>query len=672
MILLDGDLLRAGLSRDLGFSTLDRMENIRRAGETAKLLSDAGHTVLAAFITPLESIRQAVRGIFAPGRYVEIFLDCPLPVCEARDPKGLYSRARSGEIPEFTGISSPFEQPAGSDFTVRTGDQTVEESVNSILDFLEQRFVDLRHSNTTGRSVRTSTGRVVVLGLDCVPPQLVFDEAGEELHNLRALVSHGVWGPLRSTDPPITVPAWTTITTGKDPGELGIYGFRNRMDHGYDEMVVVNAGHVHARRVWNHLEDVGKYSILVGVPQTYPPQAHNGITVADFLSPEVDPPPTHPAELAEELHRLAGGPYIADVKDFRNKDRKELLGDLYRMTKYRFRLASDLLLRKPWDFFMMVEIATDRLHHAFWRFAARDHRLYEPGNPFENVIGQFYRYLDSCIGSLLALLDDDTTVLVISDHGAKSMVGGVRINQWLIDHGYLVLKGRPDAGAPLSPDMIDWPRTKVWSEGGYYARIFFNVKGRERQGAVEPGDYDALRKELARQLESMPDENGRPMSNQILKPEDIYRACANVPPDLLVYFDSLARRAVGNVGYHEVLCSENNTGPDDANHDPTGIFIGTRMRDLRRGVVKGTRIPDASCLDITPTILHEFGLPKPADLGGKVIDLDTEARRDVVEGDTCANDNRTHVSSDPPETDHGYTSEEAEIVKKRLTELGYF
>jgi adenylyl-sulfate kinase len=670
VVLLDGDLLRSGLNKDLGFSATERAENLRRAGETAKLLSDAGHTVLAAFITPFESIRKAVRGIFEPNRYVEVFLDCPLSVCEARDPKGLYSKARNGEIPEFTGISSPFETPMAADFSVATGDQTVEESVSSILQFLEKRFADLRVFSSAGRSFRTSERRVAVLGLDCVPPGLVFDNPENKLHNLRALMQHGVWGSLLSTDPPITLPAWTTITTGRDPGELGIYGFRNRVDHSYDEMEVFNSSHVRSRRLWNHLEDEGKSSILIGVPQTYPPRPHNGITVSDFLAPDVGAPSTHPKDLADELDQLAGGQYLGDVEGFRSKDKAVLLEDLRAMVRHRFKLASDLVIHKPWDFFMMVEMATDRLHHGFWRYATRDHRLYEPGNPYENAITEFYRYLDMYIGSFMALLSDDTTVFVISDHGARSMIGGVRINQWLIQNGYLTLKQEPQQEIPLSWDMIDWSKTKAWSEGGYYARIFINVKEREPLGTVDPGEYESFRDELSQRLRSIPDDKGKPMANQILKPEETYRACENVPPDLIVYFDGLSRRSVGTVGSGEILCVGNDTGPDDANHDPYGIFIGTRMSDLRSGKRKGTRIENASCMDMTPTILHEFGLPKPAGLGGSVINLDSEQCGAVSMGPAHGMQTKTQTI-DHQGDGAGYSSEEAEMVKQRLMDLGY-
>lgn len=118
--LLDGDAVRDGLSRDLGFGAADRVENIRRAGEVARLMTDAGLIVLAAFISPFRSDRALVRSLFKPGHFVEIFVDTPLSVAEGRDPKGLYRRARAGEIRDFTGIDSPYEPPETPDIRVDT------------------------------------------------------------------------------------------------------------------------------------------------------------------------------------------------------------------------------------------------------------------------------------------------------------------------------------------------------------------------------------------------------------------------------------------------------------------------------------------------------------------------------------------------------------------------
>ena len=137
--LLDGDNLRHGLNRDLGFSALDRQENIRRIGEVAKLFVDAGVVVFAAFISPFEVDRARVRALFAPGEFIEVYVKCDLDICETRDPKGLYRKARAGALPEFTGIDSPYEEPQAPELFIDTGRLTVEESVARILEYVERR-----------------------------------------------------------------------------------------------------------------------------------------------------------------------------------------------------------------------------------------------------------------------------------------------------------------------------------------------------------------------------------------------------------------------------------------------------------------------------------------------------------------------------------------------------
>jgi adenylylsulfate kinase len=136
---LDGDNLRHGLNSNLGFSEADRHENIRRTGEVAALFADAGIIVLSALISPFRADRERVRTTVGEARFLEIFVDTPLEVCERRDPKGLYQRARRGEIPEFTGISSPYEAPERPALTLRTERTGVEESAAEIVQLLETR-----------------------------------------------------------------------------------------------------------------------------------------------------------------------------------------------------------------------------------------------------------------------------------------------------------------------------------------------------------------------------------------------------------------------------------------------------------------------------------------------------------------------------------------------------
>ncbi|GFO69013.1 adenylyl-sulfate kinase [Geomonas limicola] len=136
--LLDGDNVRHGLNGDLGFSEADRRENIRRVGEVSRLFVDAGVVVLTALISPYREDRDRVRALFGNDDFIEIFLDCPLEICEQRDPKGLYRKARAGELPQFTGIDSPYEAPLAPEITINTGLHGVEECVARIISHLRQ------------------------------------------------------------------------------------------------------------------------------------------------------------------------------------------------------------------------------------------------------------------------------------------------------------------------------------------------------------------------------------------------------------------------------------------------------------------------------------------------------------------------------------------------------
>ncbi len=131
--LLDGDNLRHGLNRDLGFTEADRVENIRRVGEVAKLMVDAGLIVLVSFISPFRAERQLARELFAPGEFVEVFVDTPLAECERRDTKGLYAKARRGELKNFTGIDSPYEPPLAAEVHLHPDRQAVQACIDQII-----------------------------------------------------------------------------------------------------------------------------------------------------------------------------------------------------------------------------------------------------------------------------------------------------------------------------------------------------------------------------------------------------------------------------------------------------------------------------------------------------------------------------------------------------------
>ncbi len=456
--------------------------------------------------------------------------------------------------------------------------------------------------------------KLVVIGLDCATPQLVFDAWLDDLPNIKSIVRAGIHGPLRSTIPPITVPAWTAMMTSRDPGQLGFYGFRNRSGWGYEDLYFANARYVKAKTVWNHLSRNRLKSLILGVPQTYPPKPLQGVLVSSFLAPDKSVQFTWPDEIKSELDEAAGGDYMIDVRDFRTEDKDRLLEQIHLMTRKRFKAFRHFIAKDEFDFAMMVEMGVDRIHHGFWRFMDKNHRLYEPGNPYENAIHDYYVEVDAEIGSVIEALGPETGVMIVSDHGAKGMVGAICINEWLMKNGLLTLKETPTEPVRMKNSMIDWGKTKVWGEGGYYSRIFFNVKGREPQGIIEPGDYDKFRDELAEMLEAMTDEKGNNIGTRALKPEEVYREVNNVPPDLVVYLGNLDWRSAGSVGTGTVYLYENDTGPDDANHAEDGIFIWKSPDIGHRAEPQ-----QYSIFDIAPTILKYFGIDPPPEMIGKVI-----------------------------------------------------
>ncbi|HEY8514376.1 MAG TPA: adenylyl-sulfate kinase [Candidatus Binatia bacterium] len=137
--ILDGDNIRHGLNSNLGFSPEDRTENIRRIGEVAKLFTDAGIVTLTAFISPYRADRDKVRNIMGPGDFIEVYVDCPLEECEKRDVKGLYAKARAGQIKEFTGISAPYEAPENPELVLRTAEMTEQQSCDTVMRYLEEK-----------------------------------------------------------------------------------------------------------------------------------------------------------------------------------------------------------------------------------------------------------------------------------------------------------------------------------------------------------------------------------------------------------------------------------------------------------------------------------------------------------------------------------------------------
>jgi predicted AlkP superfamily phosphohydrolase/phosphomutase len=453
--------------------------------------------------------------------------------------------------------------------------------------------------------------KVMIIGLDCAEPSLVLDAWHDELPTLAGLMERGVSGRLTSVIPPITVPAWSCMMASRTPGDLGVYGFRNRADHSYDGLYIANGSAIREPRLWDYLTRSGKRSIVIGVPGTYPPRPLNGVLVSCFLTPSTAVQYTYPSLLRREVGQVVGE-YLFDCPNFRTEDKADLLRQVYEMTNKRFALAEHLLATKPWDFFAMVEMGTDRMHHGFWKYMDPEHRKHQPDSPYAQAILDYYRHVDGLVAGLLEHADDDTVVLVVSDHGAKRLDGGIRVNEWLRREGLLETLREPIETSSLEEVGIDWSRTVAWGDGGYYARIFMNVQGREPEGTVAPDDYERVRDDLARRIEAIPDDAGRPLATRAYRPQDVYENINGVAPDLIVHFGDLLWRSVGTIGGDEGIHTfENDTGPDDANHAQDGLLIMAGP-----GIAPGTR-DGMHLLDVAPTVLGLFGLSVPPAMRGR-------------------------------------------------------
>ncbi|MFX1363425.1 MAG: alkaline phosphatase family protein [Promethearchaeota archaeon] len=454
--------------------------------------------------------------------------------------------------------------------------------------------------------------KLVIIGLDCATPKTLFKDFIDDCPNIKKMMQKGVYGKLRTCDPPITIPAWMVMSTGKKAGKLGLYGFRHRKGNSYDDFWISTSYNIREPKVWDIIGEKGLKSCILGVPPTYPVQPINGCLVSGFITPDITSNYTYPPELKEEIKENVGE-YILDA-NFRVDDKLNLLKDIYEMTKVQFKTIRYLIQNKDWIYCKFVIIGLDRFHHAFWKYYDKNHHKYKPGNKLEGEMKKFYQYLDSEIGEILKIVGENTIIMIVSDHGAKAMKGLICINMALEDLGLLKFKSKPTPGKKLLDANIDWNNTFAWGWGGYYGRIFLNVEGREPHGIIKPEDYEEKRDEIIKKIKLIKDNKGNQMNTIIYKPEELFETLNGNPPDLMVYFDDLNWRSAGTVGYNSMYLIENDTGPDDAVHDWYGVYL---IYDPKKKLGKNLGIK--SILDIAPTSLKILGVKIPKDMDGNVI-----------------------------------------------------
>lgn len=550
--------------------------------------------------------------------------------------------------------------------------------------------------------------KVLVIGLDGVTFDLLgpWIKAGE-LPNLRQLMERGSWGRLRTTLPPISSSSWSSFVTGVNPGKHGLVDFVYPGADSY-KVTMVNATSRRTKAVWNWLNDAGYKVGLVGIPTTYPPEPVDGFMISGFLSPGPDSEWASPPELKQELLAELGEFQLAPNERYRSTRRLDrFLDDLTASVENRTQATLYLMRNKPWDVFTVVYWDTDMVQHETWRLLDPTHPRHDPAEAaiHRERILEFHRKVDSDVGRLLAEVDSDTLVAVMSDHGFGPVHSFFLTNNWLAGLGLLRFKPGPWTAFKrmlfrlgytplgmfrvakalglgrlrkqvrfqqkanvvnrlfLSFDDVDWAKTQAFSIGSF-GQVYINVAGTHPQGIVQPGhEYEELKEKISREALTLRDpSSGEPLVERVYRREEIYNGpYVARTPDLILQTRGWEYMAFGHADFGSNKLVEPITGLS-GHHRPDGVVILAGA-----GVKADTMLENASILDLTPTMLHVMGVPVPGDLDGRVL---SEAFEDSSPGARPVVYSQANLYKDK---DEGVvlSREEMEEVQDKLRGWGY-
>lgn len=358
--------------------------------------------------------------------------------------------------------------------------------------------------------------RVVFLGIDGVPLNLVEDHP-DVFKNLTDIRETGSGGRLESIVPPESSACWPSLTTGVNPGETGVYGFQDREVDSYETYVPLGR-HVKAARLWNRVTDAGRDATVLNVPVTFPPSTRIQRMASGFLSPDLDSA-TSDDSLRETLEQFN---YQIDInaKLGHNDDKTEFLENAHAALDARFKAFSHYLVEDDWDLFFGVFMSTDRVNHFLFGDYATD-------GEYKAEFLEFYHTLDKYIGEIRNSLDNNTTLIVASDHGFTHLNWEVNCNQFLAEEGWLSYES--DDHDALT-DIDDKTRAYSLIPG----RFYLNLAGREPEGVVPQDEYEATREELIADLESLTGPGGRQVCKRIVKGETVFDGDHDdISPDLV-------------------------------------------------------------------------------------------------------------------------------------------
>jgi predicted AlkP superfamily phosphohydrolase/phosphomutase len=554
--------------------------------------------------------------------------------------------------------------------------------------------------------------RLLILGLDGATFDLIEPWAADgSLPHLARLMAGGAWGPLRSTVPPATFPAWTSLMTGVNPGQHGIFDFTQRILGTY-HIEFLNASYRKRPSVWRLLSDAGQRVGVMGLPATYPPEPLNGFLISGFDAPVatgIDRSFAYPPALYDEIRRAVGPYEITDFQELRIGPgwHETALDKLLHAAVHRTAIATYLLDRQPWDCFFVHFGESDTVAHHFWAFHDPESPRHVASADLSQAIHTVYRALDRAVGELLAHAGESATVMIVSDHGS----GGsgewlIHLNRWLAWQGWLrfapprladrvvgqvkrlglalpaalqewafrgplhSLVNRLESSARLLG--IDWAGTQAFSEEvNTCPAIWLNVRGREPLGTVARGDgYEHLCDEILDRLAGWRNpETGDPVVARAWRREELYHGPAvESAPDIVL-------EPALDKGYsYTVLSSGGRPGEPlrklapterlgakggsmNGSHRPEGVFLLAGA-----GVRPGVRLSGAQIVDVAPTLLYLLGAALPEDLDGRVL-----AEALISGGEARLEPERPARTLAPSP----YTAAEAAAVNRRLQSLGY-
>lgn len=558
-----------------------------------------------------------------------------------------------------------------------------------------------------------TTLKSVILGLDGATWKWLqpLMELGV-LPHLKTLLERGSRGILRSTEPPITGPAWTTMFTGKNPGQHGVFDW-GLIDHNY-VLKMLNTTRIADQPLWMRLSDLGRRVGVFSVPFTYPPDPVNGFVVCGMGTPGPQYPWAYPAEVKDAILDHFGGSYIFNVPivNYAATQYDQLVDHIVNLEDKRTAILLRLVEQFTLDDLIVVYGGTDWIGHFLGHsmdFAGRSDL--DGLSAEQEAIIRYYRSLDRNLEQLMALIGPDTLLMIVSDHGFTVKDKNLFLNEWLRREGYLTttltsrLKARAatwlsrlksqaagrvvttdhrddgavveimqenrfDSGLHLGQRIV-WSNTRAFSNS--QNGLYINTVGRFSQGIVQPGsEYDALRAHLTDQLLALRDPlTGEPVIEAVRCREEVYSGSfADQTPDLLIQFR--ADRYMTNRYFFSLADSHLrvdrsvfgwpvHSGRGDHHHDGILAVSGPVFRS-------GSQLDPASIEDVSPTLLHALGFPVPDGMTGNVVEQAfTESHR------------RAHpiqIVADPAlkstfDREDVLTHEEERLVYERLKELGY-